>query len=72
MNLQIREFEQDIIGYINQSPLPIEVKRLIIKDIFYQVSKTADEAVILENQRKEQENQNEQDIENIENEEVTE
>lgn len=69
MNSQIREFEQNIIGYINQSTLPIEVKRLVIKDLFYQVTKTADDAVMIEAQmkheqeaKKNQENQENKDI----------
>lgn len=36
-NLQIREFSQNIINYINSVDLPIEVKRFVIKDIYTQV-----------------------------------
>lgn len=74
MNLQIREFEQNIINFINQSPLPIEVKRLVMKDIFYQVDKMADEAINQEIQRikMEQESQKENQEQNEEFEEVTE
>ena len=36
-NLQIREFSQSIINFINASQLPIEVKRLALKDILSQV-----------------------------------
>ena len=58
MNLQIREFEQNIIRYINQSNLPLEVIRLAIKDVFYQVDKLANDAINMEIQTmKEQENQ---------------
>lgn len=36
-NLEIREFSQAIINFVNQSTLPIEVKRLALKDIMAQV-----------------------------------
>lgn len=58
MNQQIREFEKGLIAYINQSDIPIEVKRLIIKEVFYQVEKTANDVIsqeiqFMENQKKE-------------------
>ena len=36
-NLEIREFSQAIINFVNQSTLPLEVKRLALKDIMAQV-----------------------------------
>lgn len=36
-SLQIREFSQSIINFVNASQLPIEVKRLALKDILAQV-----------------------------------
>lgn len=36
-NLEIREFSQAIINFVNQSTLPMEVKRLALKDILSQV-----------------------------------
>ena len=36
-NLEIREFSQAIINFVNKSALPIEVKRLVLKDILAQV-----------------------------------
>ena len=36
-SLQIREFSQSIINFVNASQLPIEVKRLALKDIMAQV-----------------------------------
>ena len=36
-NLEIREFSQAIINFVNQSTLPMEVKRLALKDIMAQV-----------------------------------
>ena len=70
MNSQIREFEKGLIDYINLSEIPIEVKRLIIKDVFYQVERTANDIINQEIQLMEaQKNQKEQEIKN---EEVTE
>lgn len=62
MNLAIREFEQTIINFINQSPIPIETKRLVIKDIFYQIEKASDEVIKQEIQiKKEQENKDKEE-----------
>ena len=36
-NLEIREFSQAIINFVNQSTLPMEVKRLVLKDIMAQI-----------------------------------
>lgn len=44
-NLEIREFSQAIINFVNQSPLPIEVKRLALSDILSQIEPLADNAV---------------------------
>lgn len=73
MNLQIREFEQNIINYINQVNLPIEVKRLAIKDVFYQVDKMAEDAINLEIQRiKLEQNNMEKQLNETQEEEATE
>lgn len=42
MNLAIREFQQSIINYINETKLPLEVKRLVLVDIARQVSEASD------------------------------
>lgn len=41
-NLEVREFSQSIINFVNQSLLPIEVKRLCINDIAAQLQTAAD------------------------------
>ena len=46
MDLAIREFTEKLISEINATALPIEVKRLVLKDIYYQVEKTADKFVM--------------------------
>lgn len=42
-NLQIREFSQSIINFVNASPLPLEVKRLALLDIQNQVENAVNE-----------------------------
>lgn len=36
-NLEIREFSQAIINFTNGSPIPVEVKRLVLSDILHQL-----------------------------------
>ena len=43
MDLQIRQFQLGLVDYINQSNLPIEVKRLIIKDVLLKVEKASED-----------------------------
>jgi len=46
MDLAIREFTAKIVSEINACNLPIEVKRLILKDIYDKVERTADDVVM--------------------------
>jgi len=45
MDLQIRQFQLGLVDYINQSNLPIEVKRLIIKDVLLKVEKASEDLI---------------------------
>lgn len=57
-NLEIREFSQAIINYVNSSRLPIEVKRLALSDIMHQLDSAANTILqneISERNRKEKE-----------------
>ena len=45
MDLTIREFTTQIVNVINSSALPMEVKRLVLKDIYDKVEKSANEVV---------------------------
>ena len=59
-NLEIREFSQTIINFVNKSPLPVEVKRLVMTDILNQIDSAANTAIhgeIAERVRKEKEDQ---------------
>ena len=59
-SLQIREFSQSIINFINASQLPIEVKRLALKDIMTQIE-TETTKVLREEIRDREEAQREAD-----------
>ena len=48
MNLQIRKFESTIINFCNLSDLPVEVKRLVFKDILQKLETESDRIVNLE------------------------
>ena len=57
-NLEIREFSQAIINFVNRSALPVEVKRLALSDIMHQLDSAANEILqneIAERNRKEKE-----------------
>lgn len=45
MDLQIKQFQFGLIDYINKSTLPLEVKRLVMKDILLQVEKASNELI---------------------------
>lgn len=47
-NLEIREFSQAIINFVNGSQLPVEVKRLVMADIMHQLDSAAN--AILQNE----------------------
>lgn len=44
-SLEIREFEQGIINQINQSPLPLEVKRIIVENICAQINEATNKQI---------------------------
>lgn len=51
VNAKIREFENDIINYINaSSEIPVEVKHLVLRDICNKLEKEADKQVVAERQ----------------------
>lgn len=47
-NYDVRMFRNSILSYINQSPLPAEVKLLAVKDIASQLEAEANRAVMQE------------------------
>lgn len=49
INAKIREFENDIINFINATgDIPVEVKHLVLRDICNQLEKEADKQVVAE------------------------
>ena len=48
MNLEIRKFRQKIVNDINEAELPIEVKRLVLKEVMSVVNETADNQIAKE------------------------
>lgn len=47
-NLEIRKLEDEIIRLLNVTDVPIEAKRLIIKDVLNIVEKEADKVIMVE------------------------
>ncbi len=70
MNTNIRNFENAIINFINQSDLSIEIKRIVLYEIYSQLKEEADKIINYEINRdeqntsikKEKEDSDEQDI----------
>lgn len=48
MNLKIREFSEAIRNYVNNTQLPAEVKKIVLKDILNAVSSEADTEILRE------------------------
>lgn len=46
MDIEIRRFRKALINLINQSQLPIEVKRLVTADVLMELTKAADDFVM--------------------------
>ena len=60
VNAKIREFENDIINFINSSvDIPIEVKHLVLKDILHQVEAEANRHIIAEQEQAKKKNEKE-------------
>lgn len=48
MNSKIRQLEDDLVSILNASDLPIEVKRLVVGNVYHATEKTADNAILKE------------------------
>lgn len=52
INVKIREFENDIINYVNLcEDVPIEAKYLVFKDILQQIKEEANKQVTVEREQ---------------------
>lgn len=58
-SLEIREFEQSIINLFNECGLPMEIKRLIVKDIAGQINRAADNQINVELEERNKEKESE-------------
>ena len=57
-SLSIREAREDIINYLNTLPLPLEVKRLVVKEILGQLDFASEQEIGMQiKQRDEQRKQ---------------
>ena len=45
MDLVVRRFQQNIINFINQTDLPIEIKRLCLGEIYRQLEETSNQEI---------------------------
>lgn len=45
MDLAIREFRESIVRFINDTELSIEVKRLVVKEIYQEIKDASDKKV---------------------------
>lgn len=67
MDLKIREFRENLIKYINSAELPIEIKRLVVKEIYGEIDDCANDIINSQIEaRKEQEEKKEgEDAESV-------
>lgn len=70
MDLEIREFKNAIVQFVNKSELPMEVKRLCLKEILDEVNILSDETIkaqiVLRNSKENDNNLEERDDEDAE------
>lgn len=55
MDLKIRTFEENLIAFINDAQLPIEIKRLCLLEIYKQTELTAQQVINRQSQEQEKE-----------------
>ena len=47
-SLEIREARENIINYLNKLPLPMEAKRLVVKESLGQLESASEQEIIME------------------------
>lgn len=57
-NSDIRQFRDSIIAMINAAPLPIEVKRMTLSEIYNAVNAEAERVILEEKNTKEKDTEN--------------
>lgn len=63
LNLEMRQFRNELVNMINQRRLPIEVKSLIINDIARDVAAQADRTIVYEELTRQEQEKTEQSME---------
>lgn len=63
LNLEMRQFRNELVNMINQRQLPIEVKALIINDIARDVAAQADRTIVYEELTRQEQKKTEQSME---------
>ncbi len=63
LNLEMRQFRNELVNMINQRRLPIEVKSLIINDIARDVAAQADRTIVYEELTRQEQKKTEQSME---------
>ena len=58
-NIAIREFQQSIVNFVNQSPLEIELKRIVVEGIANQLKVESDKQISIELHNKNKEKESE-------------
>ena len=53
INKEIRQLEDHIINILNDSPIEIEVKRLVVSNIMFKLEKESDKIIIAEMRQEE-------------------
>lgn len=53
INTEIRQLEDNIINILNNSPIEIEVKRLVVSNIMFKLEKESDKIIIAEMRQEE-------------------
>ncbi len=68
MNTEIRKLEDSLIQTLNDSPLAIEIKRLIVRDVLQMVEREANNAITceIEDAKRQAEEQETKEAENAE------
>lgn len=50
MNTEIVQLQTDVVAVLNKSGMPLEVKRLVLKEVLEKVTVARDEAIRMEQQ----------------------
>lgn len=49
-DIDIRLFKEDLVRFVNNNPLPLEIKRLVLKEVTGMVTEVANDVIITQRQ----------------------